>query len=374
MSSLFQQTNINDLILRNRTVRSATCDCLADSVGHVTDKQIELFSDLATGGVGLIISGITYAHVSGQIATHQNSLADDDCIPGLEQLTGAVHEHGGKVAIQLFHGGRDRAEFLRGKAELAMGPSYIENDPYFPEQYRAITEDEIWEVISSFGIAAARAKQAGFDAVQLHAAHAFLPSQFLSPYANRRTDDWGGSLKNRLRIHREILEAIRREVGDGYPLLIKLGVEDGFPGGLEFGEGLKAAQMVAAQGWDALEISQGLRGRWYDGTEWRTGINSVDKEGFFRSWAKAVKQKVDVPVIMVGGLRSPGLMEEVLQRGEADMVSMCRPLIRQPGLVGDWANGQMDAGTCKSCNKCLEGLRSGHELRCWQEGNHPSVP
>jgi len=207
--------------------------------------------------------------------------------------------------------------------------------------------------------------------VQLHAAHAFLPSQFLSPYANRRTDDWGGSLKNRLRIHREILEAIRREVGDGYPLLIKLGVEDGFPGGLEFGEGLKAAQMVAAQGWDALEISQGLRGRWYDGTEWRTGINSVDKEGFFRSWAKAVKQKVDVPVIMVGGLRSPGLMEEVLQRGEADMVSMCRPLIRQPGLVGDWANGQMEPGTCKSCNKCLEGLREGQELQCWQEGNNP---
>jgi len=226
VNSLFQQTKINDLIIRNRTVRSATCDCLADSVGHVTDKQIELFSNLAAGGVGLIISGITYAHVSGQIATHQNSLADDDCIPGLARLTAAVHEHGGKVAIQLFHGGRDRAEFLRGKAELAMGPSYIENDPYFPEKYRAITEDEIWEVIGSFGDAAARAKQAGFDAVQLHAAHAFLPSQFLSPFANRRDDDWGGSLENRLRIHHEAYRAMRRKVGDSYPLLIKLGVED----------------------------------------------------------------------------------------------------------------------------------------------------
>jgi 2,4-dienoyl-CoA reductase-like NADH-dependent reductase (Old Yellow Enzyme family) len=367
VSTLFQQAKINGLILRNRTVRSATCDCLADSAGHVTDEQIELFSNLAAGGVGLIISGITYAHVSGQIATHQNSLADDGCIPGLARLTAAVHEHGGKVAIQLFHGGRDRAEFLRGKAELAMGPSYIENDPYFPEKYRAITEDEIWEVIGSFGEAAARAKQAGFDAVQLHAAHAFLPSQFLSPFANRRDDDWGGSLENRLRIHREILKAIRREVGDGYPLLIKLGVQDGFPGGLEFGEGLKAAQMVAAQGWDALEISQGLRGKRYEGTEWRTGIHSVDKEGFFRSWAKEIKAKVDVPVIMVGGLRSPGLMEEVLQRGEADMVSMCRPLIRQPGLIGGWAEGQMDAPTCKSCNKCLEALREGQGLQCWQE-------
>ena len=140
----------------------------------------------------------------------------------------------------------------------------------------------------------------------------------LSPYANRRDDDWGGSLENRLRIHHEAYRAMRRKVGDSYPLLIKLGVEDGFPGGLEFGEGLEAAQMVAAQGWDALEISQGLRGKWYDGTEWRTGINSVDKEGFFRSWAKEIKAKVDVPVIMVGGLRSPGFMEEVLQRGEAD--------------------------------------------------------
>jgi 2,4-dienoyl-CoA reductase-like NADH-dependent reductase (Old Yellow Enzyme family) len=340
---------------------------MADSSGHVTEKQIELFSNLAAGGVGLIISGITYAHSSGQIATHQNSLADDDCIPGLARLTAAVREHGGKVAIQLFHGGRDRAEFLKGKPELAMGPSYIENDPFFPEKYRAITEDEIWEVIRSFGDAAARAKQAGFDAVQLHGAHAFLPSQFLSPYANRRDDDWGGSLENRLRIHHETYKAMRREVGDGYPLLIKLGVQDGFPGGLEFGEGLNAAQMVAAQGWDALEISQGLRGNWYDGTEWRTGINSVDKEGFFRSWARETKAKVDVPVIMVGGLRSPGLMEEVLQQGEADMVSLCRPLIRQPGLIGGWAEGQMDVATCKSCNKCLEALREGQELQCWQE-------
>jgi 2,4-dienoyl-CoA reductase-like NADH-dependent reductase (Old Yellow Enzyme family) len=261
---------------------------------------------------------------------------------------------------------------LNGKTELAMGPSYVEHDPYWPEEYRAITEDEIWEVISSFGDAAARAKQAGFDAVQLHAAHAFLPSQFLSPYANRRDDDWGGSLENRLRIHREILKAMRNSVGEGYPLLMKLGVEDGFPGGLEFGEGLEAAQMVAAQGWDALEISQGLRGEWYDGTEWRTAIHSVDKEGFFRTWARKIKEKVDVPVIMVGGLRSPGFLEELLQRGEADLVSLCRPLIRQPGLIGDWANGQMDTARCKSCNLCLEGLRNGHQLRCWQEGLHAS--
>jgi 2,4-dienoyl-CoA reductase-like NADH-dependent reductase (Old Yellow Enzyme family) len=167
---------------------------------------------------------------------------------------------------------------------------------------------------------------------------------------------------------------MRREVGENYPLLIKLGVEDGFLGGLEFGEGLKAAQMVAADGWDALEISQGLRGRWYDGTEWRTGIHGVDKEGYFRSWAKEIKQTVDVPIIMVGGLRSPGVLEEVLHRREADLVSMCRPLIRQPGLIGAWADGHMDAATCQSCNKCLEGLREGQELQCWQEGNHPSVP
>jgi 2,4-dienoyl-CoA reductase-like NADH-dependent reductase (Old Yellow Enzyme family) len=340
---------------------------MADSVGHVTDKQIDLFSNLASGGVGLIISGITYAHVSGQIATHQNSLADDDCVPALERLPAAVHEHGGKVAIQLFHGGRDRAEFLKGTPKLAMGPSYIENDPYWPEEYRAITEDEIWDVINSFGDAAARANQAGFDAVQLHAAHAFLPSQFLSPYANRRDDDFGGSLENRLRLHDEIFRAMRARVGDDYPLLIKLGVEDGFPGGLEFGEGLEAAQMVAARGWDALEISQGLRGKWYDGTEWRPGINSVEKEGFFRDWAREVKQKVDVPVIMVGGLRSPGFLEEVIERGEADLVSMCRPLIRQPGLIGEWADGGMSAARCKSCNKCLEGLRNGHELQCWRE-------
>jgi 2,4-dienoyl-CoA reductase-like NADH-dependent reductase (Old Yellow Enzyme family) len=367
MSSLFQQTSIGDLVLRNRIVRSATCDCLADGGGHVTDEQIDLFSTLAAGGVGLIITGITYSHTSGQIVAHQSSLADDDCIPGLARLTAAVHEQGGKVAVQLFHGGRDCAEFLKGTAELAMAPSSLRDDPYFPEEYRSITEDEIWGIIDSFGSAASRAKEAGFDAVQLHAAHAFLPSQFLSPYANRRDDDFGGSLENRLRFHHEIYQAMRADVGGGYPLLIKLGVEDGFPGGLEFGEGLEAAQRVAAQGWDALEISQGLRGEWYDGTEWRTRIHSVDDEGYFRTWAKEIKARVNVPVITVGGLRSPGLMEEVLQRNEADLVSLCRPLIRQPGLIADWASGKMTTAECDSCNKCLEALRDGRSLRCWLE-------
>ena len=367
MSILFQPEKIKNMELRNRFVRSATCDCLADGAGHVSEKQIKLFVELAQGGVGLIVTGIAYVHHSGQILTNQNSIAGDDCIAGFKRLTANVHDKGGKVALQLFHAGRDRAEFLRGKSEQAIGPSFIPNDPYFPEEYRSMTQDEIWDIIGAFGDGAKRAREAGFDAVQLHAAHAFLPSQFLSPYTNRRSDEWGGSLENRLRFHREIYQDIRTKVGEDYPVLIKLGVQDGFAGGLELGEGKRAAKLLSQWGYDALEISQGLRGEWYQGTEWRTPIDCLDREGYFRNWCKEVKSDVNVPTIMVGGLRTFELMEEVIQKGEADFVSLSRPLIKEPGIINEWKNGNRHRTTCISCNKCLEALRDGEGLQCRQQ-------
>jgi len=175
-----------------------------------------------------------------------------------------------------------------------------------------MTRDEILEIIEAFGSAAKRAREAGFDAVQIHGAHAFLLAQFLSPYTNRRDDEWGGSLENRLRFHIEVYKAIRRNVGEDYPVLIKLGVEDGFPGGLDLTEGKRAAQILAEIGFDALEISQGLRGEMFEGTEFRTRIDGPEREAYFRAWGKEVKQNVNVPVMMVGGFRTPALMIETI--------------------------------------------------------------
>lgn len=353
--------------LRNRFVRSATGDASANQDGHVTDYQINLFSDLADGGAGLIITGVTYVHPGGRISPVQLSIASDNCISGLKKLTATVQSRGAKIAVQLFHGGRECSNFFIRKNIMAKGPSFVDNDRYFTGVYNTLSEDEIWEIIQAYGDAAKRAKEANFDAVQIHGAHAYLPSQFLSPYTNHRRDDWGGSLENRVRLLLEIHKNIRAKVGFDFPVLLKLGVQDGFPEGLEFGEGLQAARILSKCGYDALEISQGLSGKKYEGTEFRTKIDKLEREGYFRDWCKTVKDHIKIPVMMVGGLRTFALMEEIIRKNEADFISLCRPLIRQPGIVNAWKSDTRCRPTCISCNKCLEAIKNRDNLRCIQK-------
>ena len=367
MSILFEPMKIKDMALRNRFVRSATYDGSADKKGYASDNQIRLFTELAEGGVGLIVTGITYVHRSGQISSFQNGITGDEAIPSFRRLTEALHERGAKIAVQLFHAGRERGKFIKSKEDKAIAPSYVENDAYFSGEYRAITEDEIWEVIRAFGDAAKRAREAGFDAVQVHAAHAYLLSQFLSPYTNRRDDDWGGTLQGRLRLHREICREIRAKVGEDYPVLIKIGVQDGFPEGLQFGEGRTAARLLAEWGFDALEISCGLRGKGSGHSEFRTNIDREDREAYFRAWSKEIKREVNVPVMLVGGLRTFQLMEKIVHGGESDFVSLCRPLIREPGIINAWKSGDYRRSTCISCNKCFEALLKIEPLHCVQK-------
>jgi 2,4-dienoyl-CoA reductase-like NADH-dependent reductase (Old Yellow Enzyme family) len=364
LNLLFQSFSIKNLTLPNRFVRSATYDGMAEKGGRVSPAQIRMVEDLARGGVGLIILGIAYVHPSGRISPAQNSLADDDALPGFRKLAEAAHEHGSRIAVQLFHAGRETAKVYPPGLVTALAPSLLSNDPYFQGSYQALTAYEIREVVQAFGQAAGRAREAGLDAVQVHGAHAYLLSQFLSPFTNRRTDHWGGTLENRLRLHREILGAIRSRVGEDYPVLIKLGVADGFPEGLTFQEGKPAALTLAQEGYDALEISSGLRGKGYGNTEFKTGISRPEREAYFRNWCREIKPAVNVPVMLVGGLRTPGLLEEVLQNQEADLVSLSRPLIKEPGLIKDWRNGNLHRATCISCNKCFEALLKGGTLYC----------
>jgi len=364
MSILFDCVTISNLTLRNRFVRSATYDGCAEKNGHVSRKQLEIYQELARGGVGLIITGIAYVHAWGQISALQNSLAGDDCIPGFRKLAAIVHNQGAKIAVQLFHGGREVARIFKPERKQAVAPSHLHDDPYFKAPYRAMTADEIWAVVRSFGDAARRAREAGLDAVQIHAAHAYLLSQFLSPFSNRRSDQWGGNPENRLRLLYEIYRDIRRKVGADYPVLVKIGVQDGFPGGLEFREGKQAAQQLAHWGFDALEISSGLRGRGYENSEFRTGIDRLEREAYFRNWCKRVKRQVRVPVMMVGGLRTFGLMEEIVQNREADLVSLSRPFIKEPGIINKWKKNDRQRASCISCNQCFEALLKAKALQC----------
>ena len=360
---LFEPYKIKNLEIRNRFVRSATYDGSADKEGRVSERQMSLYEGLARGKVGLIVTGIAYVHAAGRISPYQNSIAHDEDVTGFSRLTGMVHDLGAKIAVQLFHAGRETGKIYQKRPALA--PSFVADDPLFTAPHREMEEDEIKQVIQAFGEGAERAKAAGFDAVQIHGAHAYLLSQFLSPFTNRRKDKWGGSLENRLRLHREIIRSIRSKVGSDFPVLMKLGVEDGFLGGLEFREGLPAAEILARDGLDAIEISSGLRGRGYKHSEFRTGIVRPDHEDYFRDWRRAIKQKVDIPVIMVGGLRSFDVAAEVIRDGTADLLALSRPLIREPNLLARWQEGDRTPATCVSCNLCMEALLEAKPFGCY---------
>jgi len=366
MNILFSPAKIGGLEIPNRFVRSATYDGGADKGGFVSDWQIELYSALAKGQVGLIVSGVFNINIVGKISPGQNSLTDDKFIPGLQRLAEAVHAHGSKLAVQLFHGGREafRRQLLLGREAVAPSGLKTGEDCYFEGTCREMAEEEIWATVDAFGQAGRRVQEAGCDAIQVHGAHAYLLSQFLSPHSNHRVDKWGGTLENRLKLHKEIYQAARGQVGPDYPVMIKLGVADGFPGGLEFQEGLEAAVYLADLGYNSIEVSQGLRGADYEQTEFRTKIIKRGKEAYFREWAGQVKRRVDVSVMMVGGLRSLSLMEEIVAANEADFISLSRPLIREPDIIAAWRAGKSRHVTCVSCNKCFDHLQTGARLQC----------
>lgn len=360
MSLMFEPFVINGLELANRLVRSATFDSAALPDGEVSPDQEKLYADLAAGGVGLIVSGITCVDRLGRVSPLQNGAEDDGRLEGLTRLAEAAHRHGGKAALQLHHGGADARHFRKGEP-LALGPS----DPQGAETgWRAATGDELLELTAAFAAAAGRARRAGFDAVQVHGAHGYLFSQFLSPLTNRRRDAWGGDLDGRLRLHRETLTAIRREVGPDYPVLIKLGVADGPDGGLTLAEGLAAARACVAAGADAVEVSLGLRGDSFDRTEFHTDVDRPGRDRYYRDWCRRVKAAIDAPAIMVGGLREPAHCEEVLAAGDADLVGLSRPLIREPDLPARWRDGGRERATCISCNGCLREVRRRKPVRC----------
>jgi len=372
MQTLFDPVKIANIEIPNRFVRSATYDAGAND-NFVSDWQTDLYSRLAKGGIGLIISGTFQVIDWGGMPPMMNLITDDKFVPGLKKLADAVHGHGSKLAVQLFHSGREAWRLLQAKGMEAMGPSRVKagEDPFFKGSCREMTSEEIWAVVSGFGKAARRAREAGCDAVQIHAAHAYLPAQFLSPWTNHREDEWGGTPEKRFRLHKEIYRAIKAEVGPDYPVLIKLGVCDGFPGGLSFEEGLEAAVQLADLGYDSIEVSQGLRGVKWEQTEMRAKVVKREQEAYFREWTWQVKKRVNVSVMMVGGLRSVDLMEKVVAAGEADFVCLSRPLVREPDLVASWFQGETRHPACISCNKCFEEVIKGNRLRCWaSRGDH----
>lgn len=360
MAELFEETTIRGMKLANRFVRSATWEGMADEEGHVTPRLIEALVALAKGEVGLIISSYTFVSPVGWAGLRQMAAYDDRFLPGLRQMAGAVHAAGGKIALQVAHGGCFSLPELSGLQPV--GPSVLEKEGQ--PVCREASAQDLAEMVSAFTGAALRAKAAGFDAVQIHAAHGYLLSQFLSPAYNKRTDAYGGSLENRARLLLEVVQSIRTAVGDDYPLLVKLNSEDFLEDGLTRQDAVEVAVILERASIDAVELSGGTLDSKKLSPVRRGALKSREDEGYFREAAAQFKQRLGIPVLLVGGIRSYEVAQELLESGAADYISLSRPLICEPGLVARWRKGDRGASLCISCNGCFVPGMEGRGVYC----------
>jgi len=361
MDSLFEKTKIKSLVIHNRFIRSATWMSLADPDGECTENLYKSYETLASGGIGLIITGFAFVSREGQGPEGQLGIYADHLVDGLTTLVKRVHDKGGKIAVQIAHcGAMSRRQFNSGLDPL--GPSEI-NVPGWDEAAKALNKKEILRVVDDFGAAASRAKNAGFDGIQLHFAHGYLGSQFLSPFYNRRQDEYGGSIENRLRFICEIYKAVCSAVGNDYPVMAKLNLEDFLEGGLSFDDGLKAAKKLGELGVDAIEVSGGTRDSQQLGPARR--FKGLDEEAYFLKNASAVKNALpNTPVMMVGGLRSPLLMEKIHRETKIDYFSLSRPFIREPHLLKRWSANDLTPAACVSCSACFLSIKKGRGVFC----------
>jgi len=357
MSILFSPGKIGTLELSNRIVRSATAERLADDVtGQPTLKLQEMWTELARGGTGLIITGHMYIHPSGKCHPEMTGIHNDEIVPNLARMVTEVHELGGKIAVQINHGGMQCSP---DAVENPIAPSNI-NDEELEQPAREISIDEIHLMIDAYAQAARRVKDAGFDAVQLHGAHGYLINQFNSPFTNHREDEWGGDLNGRTRFLREVARAVRRQVGPTYPVFIKYGVEDGVEDGLTVEQSSSIISQIEDIGLDAVEVSGGFRA-----TSTMKGIKDESREAYFTRYAKMAKSKTKLPIILVGGLRSKNVMEKILQDGDADFISMCRPLINDPYFPERLRSNLLEKSACISSNNCWpQNMEEGISCKC----------
>lgn len=352
---------IGKLEIKNRFVRSATYEGMATAKGEITDKLVKFYKTLSKGGCGLIITGYAFVQQNGKASDKQIAVYKDDFIPGLKKIVDIIHEHGEgcKVALQIVHCGRQA-----GLLKEAIAPSAV-LEKFTNKMPREMTAEEIEETIEAFSQAARRAKEAGFDAVQLHGAHGYLISEFLSPYTNKRTDQYGGNTDNRIRFVEKIYRRSRELVGDDFPILIKMNCDDFLEGGITLEESKKIIKKLARIGFAAIEISSCMwetvkRKKKELGwkptfiPESRMSVGTVNEVAYHLEYAKEIRKNIDIPLILVGGINSIDLIEDILNKGDADFVSLSRPLIREPDLPNRWIKGiGSSIVECDYCNNCL---------------------
>ncbi|MBU4199932.1 MAG: NADH:flavin oxidoreductase [Verrucomicrobia bacterium] len=342
MKMIFDPLTIKNLVLSSRLVRSATAERLAMENPEDGEQMGATYAALARGGVGLIITGHIAVHPAGRLDPLMAGLYSDQQVEAWRQAVALTHVAGGLLVAQLNHGGgRSRPV---GDAPVCV--SCLPDRPHDPMQGAPLDFAMIEMLISAFAQTARLAQDVGMNGVQIHAAHGYLGSQFLSPATNQRSDEWGGSIENRSRFLRRVVQSVRAAVGANFPVGMKLGACDDDPAGLRIEDALRAVTWFQEDGLDFIEISGAFRS-----DICRRKVKPGVSEGYYVPLARQFKETLSIPVIAVGGFRSLGMMNEAIGSGACDAISMARPLIRRPDILNVLKQG--GASDCLSCNLCL---------------------
>lgn len=337
--------------LKNRFVRSATWENLADKKGHMAEKLLRVYQNLAEGQVGLIITGCSYVIEGKKEHPGMMGIYDDCFIEEYKEFTKMVHNYSSKIVLQFGYGGT-QTEQKNIKNGTIWGPSAV------PEMKTGIvakemTKEDINILIKIFSEAALRAKAANFDGVQIHAAHGYLFSQFLNPYHNLRTDKYGGNIKNRARIIFELYDEIRNKVGKSFAVMIKINCRDFVKKEFTFKESKYVCKELYKKGIDAIEISGGIKAANELSSSGRKNIDTLEKEAYFKNYAAEIAREIETPIILVGGIRSIQTVESILKETKISYFSLCRPLLAEPDLIKRWLiKGDRRKSKCISCNRC----------------------
>src|SRR5262245_51585922 len=362
MSPLLTSARIGAVAIKSRIVLPPMTTRRADDEGYVTEETIAYYMARVRGGVGLITCEMASPEKAGRHRRRELGIYDDRFLPGLTRLAAAIHDGGAKASIQLGHGGGHTRVDICGETPIA--PSAIPH-PVFEVTNETIIPEEmsharIAETVAAFATAADRARRAGFDCVEIHAAHGYLISQFLTPFENRRGDAYGGPLENRARFALEVLRAVKAAV-PGMPVIFRISVDDYFPEGMPYAEGRRVAIWAAGQGADALHIAAGHYRSLPSAARMIPPMQYPDAT--FLDYAADIRAQVNVPVIAVGRLGDPQTATYALSSGKADFIALGRTLIADPDWVEKVRRGE-PIRRCLACNTCVNEMRGGSALRC----------
>lgn len=389
MKNVFEPWSLGTLRIKNRIIRSATHEGTAHPDGMPTDGLEKIYHRLAAGGAGAIITGYVGVKRNGRTFANMRMFDSDAYVDVYKGINDRLKSFGMPVIVQLAHGGSRSNGKLTG--EDVIGPGRRKNDT--GDICKEAGETDILAIIDAFVAAVARARKAGFDGVQLHAAHGYLLSEFISPKLNQRKDKWGGTVENRLRIVTEILRRARQEVGS-YPILVKISAHDEFKNGLTEQEAVAVSLLLQESSCDAIEVSCGYGGFLYTVRVPKLPIDALlglmpgyrERSAFQKrllrtiapvlgkthtplynynvAAAELIKRVVTIPVIVVGGIRKIQDITQIVAGKDIDCVSLSRPFIIEPDIVERFRQGRQDRSRCIDCGYCLLGV-AGAPLRCY---------